>query len=299
MTRLSEADIERAMSDVEKSAAALAEPKSIGPFSAFPLTTRVNGFADSPAAAEPPPTFSRVELSVELEEDPEVASFPVNGTDRTEDGLSSGLHHDLVGFDAESRLPSAAPDESHFWRPIVADEEDGWPLQTSTDPRRERSISARSSVNDFAGSGFLTSQIKYLIRNYAQNVMPIYCVLEVAGNPWKSFMLPRVLQCCTELEILGQSTTPRQALLYAVLTISAYNLRNVSSGYETYRGPEWNRVASSYKCKALRLLESCLGSSILEDTSTDHDELLAAMLSMVTIDVCLLCSFLHLGAAYS
>jgi hypothetical protein len=299
MTRLSEADIERAMSDVEKSAAALAEPKSIGPFSAFPLTSRVNGFADSPAAAEPPLTFSRVELSVELEEDAEVASVPVSGADRTEDYLAAGLDHDLVGFDEDSHLPSAVPVESHFWRPIVAYEEDGWPLQMSTDPQRKRRTSARCSVGEFTGSGFLTSQIKYLIRNYAQNVMPIYCVLEVAGNPWQSFMLPRVLQCCTELEILGRSTTPRQALLYAVLTISAYNLQNVSSGYETYRGPEWNRVASSYKGKALRLLESCLGSSILEDTSTDHDELLAAMLSMVTIDVCLLCSFLHLGASYS
>ncbi|KIW65509.1 hypothetical protein PV04_07764 [Phialophora macrospora] len=295
MTRLSEADIGRAVSDVEKSAAALAEPKSIGPFSAFPLTTKVNGFADSPAAAEPPIISSRVELSVEVEQDPEGANVPVSGTDRTEDSLSTGFNHDLavddatvfdaIVFDPESHLPSATPVESHFWRPIVADEEGGWPLQTSTDPRRKRSTSARGSVREFDGSGFLTSQIKYLIRNYAQNVIPIYCVLEAASNPWQSFMLPRVLQCCTELEILGQSTTPRQALLYAVLSISAYNLQNVSPRYETWQGLEWDRVASSYKGKALRLIESCLGSSILEDISTDHDELLAAMLSMVTIDV--------------
>ncbi|KAH7153598.1 fungal-specific transcription factor domain-containing protein [Dactylonectria macrodidyma] len=130
---------------------------------------------------------------------------------------------------------------------------------------------------------FLRADVKQLLRNYVQNVLPIFSPLDIPTSPWKDFHLPRALQCATELEIMDDVPVSRRALLHAILTISAYNLRNVHSSENESR--RWGHVASHYKCEALKLLENCVGDSSTEVADHVYNELLAAMLCMVTIDV--------------
>lgn len=150
------------------------------------------------------------------------------------------------------------------------------------------SVHGASAVlaDTFSEQIFLTSEVKYLLRNYAINIVPIYSPLHAMENPWKRHHLPCALQCSIELEILGSSTPSRKALLYSVLTISAYNLRNTEG---TYRQAEawnrWNNVASRYRGQALRLLKVCVGESCVGFPVSVYNDLLAAMLAMVTIDV--------------
>lgn len=137
-----------------------------------------------------------------------------------------------------------------------------------------------------ANAGFLDLEVKHLLRNYASNVLNIFSPLGTLDTPWRRFHLARSLQSSIEMEILGHSAPSLRALLYTVLTISAYNLRNIpsstaSNGFNQY----WNEVAARYKCKALKLLESCIRDQTTSLSNSVYNELLAAMLCMVTIDV--------------
>lgn len=149
-------------------------------------------------------------------------------------------------------------------------------------------LPASASDKADANTGFLNLEVKHLLRNYASNVLHIFSPLDTLNNTWRRFHLSHALQCSIELEILGHSAPSRRALLYTVLTISAYNLRNIPAPL----GPNdinqyWGQVAARYKCKALNLLETCIRDQTTSLSNSVYNELLAAMLCMVTIDVCI------------
>lgn len=139
---------------------------------------------------------------------------------------------------------------------------------------------------------FLTPDVRHLIRNYAENVLPMLSHVGYVDTPWARFHLPRALQCFSELEIFGHSPKSRQALLHTTLCVSAYNQYNtcLSRGQDE-QVHKWLSIAASYKGRALRTLETCLrGSSSAMDRGngdSDFDEIFGAMLAMVTMDVSL------------
>lgn len=277
MKLLNEADIERALSEVERVATGRIGSRSLGPFSVFRLDAHLPSPAVSSRIAEHNDLSQQIEHSVELEADTE-DSFAQICPD--ECYLEGGFgHRKLTRSEIEHQAKGSVQ------QAVSTEEQDCWPQESSISYQSDNRPSVQSHVSEFGAAGFLTHQVKHLIHNYVHNVIPIYCIIDTAHNPWRDFMLPRVLQCCTELEIGAPSTTSRQALLHAILTISAYNLQNVSSEDENQPSQLWSEVAAYHKGNALRLLESCLGESTMENESTDHDELLAAMLSMFTIDV--------------
>lgn len=154
-------------------------------------------------------------------------------------------------------------------------------------PEHEQSLGSLFLPPDIPShEAFLNSEVKYLLRNYAHNVLPIFSPLDSPDTPWRQLHLPRALQCSIELEIIGDSRPSKRALLHCILTISAYNLRNTNSS-EKHGATriQWNRIASCYKGEALRLLETCIGDSSTKISNDVYSELLAAMLAMVTIDV--------------
>ncbi|GME49846.1 hypothetical protein FDECE_9932 [Neofusicoccum parvum] len=138
----------------------------------------------------------------------------------------------------------------------------------------------------FFRPAFLTIQVKHLLDHYSKNVLRIFSILDNKNTPWSSFHLPRALQCCSELEVVGRSTPARSALLHAILSVSAYNLqcRHASQNQEAV-ARKWAEIGSKYRMQALDFLKTSAGDPLVATTNSEYKELLAAMLSMVTIDV--------------
>lgn len=133
---------------------------------------------------------------------------------------------------------------------------------------------------------FITSQVKYLLDHYRSYVMCIYSMLENKKTPWHLFHIPRAFQCCTELEVVGHSSPARGALLHAILSVSAYNLRNRHLGQKrSDSANQWSEIASNHRARALNYLRTSVSDPRAASTNMEYKELLAAMLSMITVDV--------------
>lgn len=135
---------------------------------------------------------------------------------------------------------------------------------------------------------FLTAEVKLLLNHYRANVLPFFSVLDNTRTPWRVLHFPKALQAACEREIGEPTESPSNILLYAILTVSAYSLQNSEQKRQHRKSSQhWDAVASHYKGEALKLLQTHIGLLSHERGEIDYHELLAAMLSMVTIDVSL------------
>lgn len=133
---------------------------------------------------------------------------------------------------------------------------------------------------------FLTTQVKYLLNHYRDHVLPFFSVLDNAYTPWRVLHFPKVLQAACETEIAGPPEGPSNVLLYAILTISAYSLQNSEMKRTSLDSSNhWEDTATQYKGQALKLLKIHVGTQSRDRIDSEYEELVAAMLSMVTIDV--------------
>ena len=127
----------------------------------------------------------------------------------------------------------------------------------------------------------LCDQDRYLLHHYAQRVVNLFCVIDSAKGPWKTIHLPRVLQSVGELGIMGETSTIRTSLRYALLSTSAFYLSNSHEGIQNV---DWKAVGAQYRYTAIGLLKKSMGT---HETTTKgkYKEYLATMLSMITINV--------------
>lgn len=133
---------------------------------------------------------------------------------------------------------------------------------------------------------FMTPEVRYLLGHYMNHVIEIMTVVSNIKSPWKSLHLPRALQGCGELEAVGTTCNARNALINALLSISAFNLAQKFKGYNnTAEADKWNKAAQKYRFRAVNLLKICLEVDFKQPSKVRYKEILAAMLSMVTIDV--------------
>lgn len=179
----------------------------------------------------------------------------------------------------------------HLYRPRAETSE----VSSST---TELQLSSTSLNKNFSTTGslldivpfrpsFITSQVRHLLDHYRQHVMSIYTMLDNENTPWHNIHIPRVFQGCTEMEVVGKSSPARSALLHAILSVSAYNLQNrhlLES--RTDHARNWEEIGLSHRTQALNALRASASDPSPSWTSSQYKELLAAMLSMVTVDVC-------------
>lgn len=173
----------------------------------------------------------------------------------------------------------------HFPSPAEQGNRSQCTNETSPDETNANlSLSIHSDL--FLRPTFLTVQVKHLLDHYSRNVLRIFSILDNKNTPWSSFHLPRALQCCSELEVAGKSTPARSALLYATLSVSAYNLqcRHASENQDAV-ARKWATVGMKYRLEALQFLRTSASNPLVATTNSEYKELLAAMLSMVTVDV--------------
>lgn len=139
---------------------------------------------------------------------------------------------------------------------------------------------------------FLTTSVKVLLRHYSSHVLRIFSPLNHDKSPWRLLHFPAALRASIELEIVGHTAPSRRELLYAILTVSAYNLANTQMQQGNVEHQRWLAVGAHYADTTLRLLESGIReSTTTEPVPSAYNELVAAILSMVTVDVRRLCIF--------
>ncbi|OQV06873.1 Fungal specific transcription factor domain-containing protein [Cladophialophora immunda] len=139
---------------------------------------------------------------------------------------------------------------------------------------------------------FMTVDKRFLINHYVTSVVNLFTVTENSKSPWRTLHLPRALQGSGELEATGTTSNARNALLHTILSVSAYNLVNKYriQGQEA-SARKWCKKALQMRFRAVNLLKSCLEENLAVASKRTfpgkpkYKELLAAMLSMITIDV--------------
>lgn len=106
---------------------------------------------------------------------------------------------------------------------------------------------------------FITVEVRQLIQHYSGSVVPLFSILGSRETPWNTFHLPQTLHCCSELECIGDTPAIRRALMHAILSVSAYHLRNkMEMGSQPKAVQCWERVGVKHRVHSLRLLKASL-----------------------------------------
>lgn len=126
-----------------------------------------------------------------------------------------------------------------------------------------------------------TPQARYLLDHYIKNVTRIMSVVVHPKNPWKTIYLPRAVSAVGDLVGLGHTASARNALLHALLAVSAFHLQSKfpeeSEGRKHYLG-----LGLQLKAEAYTWLSECLMKDLV---SQKYKDVITAVLSMVSIDV--------------
>lgn len=132
----------------------------------------------------------------------------------------------------------------------------------------------------------LTNEETFLMHHYATKVVHLFCTLENPKSPWQTIHLPRALQSAGELVVLKSTSGIRHSLRSALLAISAFCLSNdykIQSKQDLAQ--EWNRRGTYYRGKSIMHLKQALDSGLSSGPRPKYKEILATMLSMISINV--------------
>lgn len=132
---------------------------------------------------------------------------------------------------------------------------------------------------------------RYLLNHYVNHVADLMTVLPLTESPWKTIYFPRALMAIGELGALGKTSTAKNALLNALLAVSAFNLQSKfpknsdSMKYYLNLGIRLRNQASLFIRKLLGSsndtqleIETCLKNEKYKDV-------LCAVMSMISVDL--------------
>lgn len=172
-------------------------------------------------------------------------------------------------------------------RPALEFDEGQTPEHCSS-PRRHRSWwwkDDRDAVIHNPSPFQMPEVERFLMNHYVHRVVHLFCVTDYEKSPWKTIHLPRVLQSTGQLSLHGSTTKIREALRNALLSISAFYLANDSHSRACQKeAGTWANDAIKFRGRAIKLLKETVESSTPE-SRPKYKELLATMLSMITINV--------------
>lgn len=125
-----------------------------------------------------------------------------------------------------------------------------------------------------------------LLQYYTTRVVHIFPALDSPKSPWVTFHLPRVLQSVGEMAVRGTTSQVRAALRSTLLSISAFFLsKHMRSQSRSEESTKWETEAMHFHGAAMNLLKSAVTAKFTSHERPKYKELLATMLSMVSINV--------------
>jgi hypothetical protein len=141
--------------------------------------------------------------------------------------------------------------------------------------------------NDFEGLSF--SLVRTLLNYYQQSVVELYtpALPTLDESPWKVLYLPKILGCLGEIMLSGDGPHIMICLLFSILATSAYSMQ-VQEEQGSIQNIAWQDLGKSFAIKAKSRLKLALAQiSACASTIMKYKDFLMALLSMVTIGVCL------------
>lgn len=235
--------------------------------------------------------------------DPTSNASPQLNTEVHLANLSSGLSHagDVVfacspisALEFDNDVPfhndlSFAPDPfqqafpSQSWDTDIQQNEACSERYNIIDSQRMESPSFHSIPMGLSANA-LTNEETFLMHHYATKVVHLFCTLD--KSPWQTIHLPRALQSAGELVVLKSTSGIRHSLRSALLAISAFCLSNdykIQSKQDLAQ--KWNRRGTYYRGKSIMHLKQALDSGLSSEPRPKYKEILATMLSMISINV--------------
>lgn len=127
------------------------------------------------------------------------------------------------------------------------------------------------------------SVMRALLDHYQSNMMSCFTPLHHEKPPWKILHLPCAISAYGELTLLGHSNNAKTTLLFAILAMSAFNLKHLQT--VSGEADHWQSIAEVYREKAKSRLKLCLLDEDGKQKKAKYKEVLMALLSMVTVCV--------------
>jgi arginine metabolism regulation protein II len=132
-------------------------------------------------------------------------------------------------------------------------------------------------------AGMAPGVMRTLLDHYQTSMMGCFTPLHHEKPPWKILHLPCAISAYGELSLLGDSNNAKMTLLFAVLAMSAFNLKHLQT--DPMEADNWQSIAESYREKAKARLKLCLREQSEEKKMSKYKEVLMALTSMVTVCV--------------
>lgn len=134
--------------------------------------------------------------------------------------------------------------------------------------------------------GHLSGNERLLMHYYGTTVVHLFPVLDSPKSPWKTVHLPRMLQSAGEMVVDGSTSQIRAALRTTLLSVSAFYLSK-HNRLQSRRdeATKWRREAMHFHGTAMTLLKDAVNTRSTSTVRSKYKELLATMLSMISINV--------------
>lgn len=128
--------------------------------------------------------------------------------------------------------------------------------------------------------------IRLLLARYQDKMIPTFAPVQALRKSlWERLHIPRVHQTLGEILVRGDSGDPECALLFAVLSAASYHLDAVGGGPPHHSMTPWKDMARIFRQRAKARLESSLETVGLARSKEAYENMLLAVLSMVTVCV--------------
>jgi hypothetical protein len=128
--------------------------------------------------------------------------------------------------------------------------------------------------------------IRLLLARYQEKLIPTFAPVQAQGKSvWERVHIPRVNETLGEILVRGDSGDAKCALLFAVLSAASYHLDAVGRGPPHHTMKPWREMANIFRQRAKARLVSPLKTVALARSRDAYEEMLLAILSMVTVCV--------------
>ncbi|CCE82495.1 Piso0_002222 [Millerozyma farinosa CBS 7064] len=132
---------------------------------------------------------------------------------------------------------------------------------------------------------------RYLLNYYNTHVADLMTVIPLTENPWKTVYFPRALMAIGELSALGKTSNAKNALLNALLAVSAFNLQSkFSKNSEPMK--YYLNLGIRLRNQASLFVKNLLGSKHNSGSGIEncvmnekYKDVLCAIMSMISVDL--------------
>ncbi|KPM42113.1 hypothetical protein AK830_g4449 [Neonectria ditissima] len=127
--------------------------------------------------------------------------------------------------------------------------------------------------------------IRLLLERYQHALVPCFSPARIQSkSPWETLHIPKVYETLGQFMVTGDAGNSKVSLLFAVLGASAFHLDILNPSSNETALP-WRIVGERYRVQAKARLKTCLQSLSTGLKQEDYDDVLMALLSMVTLCV--------------